>query len=254
MSDFPNAQTLLGNVQRSLQAHPPAMAALSKLQTYMQRKRWRAVLFGGALRDAMLGDTFASRDFEVVVESEEFGIFEQDFLPLVERRTRFGGLALRIDGVKIDVWPLHGTWAFRTKCVLPASFENLPATSLLSIEAVTLNLDALASGVPVVHEKNFFTSVVTRIVDINLSANPFPALSVVRTIVVAKKFGLRVTRELASFLISRRGLFEPSELESVQKAHYGEVLFPALMIEALLARLDTAVNSSQSQNFPLGSY
>lgn len=241
---FSEAELLLQRVQRYIDSSEAVALALCRIRGVLSERKCRGVFFGGLLRDAFLSPGLIEpRDIDLVVETDHFGELEKDFQEWIYRRTRFGGLVLEIAGVKLDIWPLTGTWGFTANLVQPASFANLPATALLSIEAVTLNLDSLQTGSPIVHEKKFFESTAKRIIDLNLGVNPFPSLSIVRTLIVAAKYDMQLSRSLASFLLEQRKVVPRQELELVQQNHYGQLIQSSSYIDEVLQSLQIQLQS-----------
>lgn len=185
---------------------------------------WRAFLFGGALRDLMIGGpSVCPRDIDIVVDGVSVERIASVFAEYVERRTRFGGLHLNVDGWMFDVWPLAQTWAFREGLVPCTGFAALPKTTFLNVEAAVIQLAARPGQRRVMHEHGFFDGVLDRTLEINLEENPFPVLCVVRSLITAARLDFKLSSRLASYILHHTAHAPVEELLAVQASHYGRI-------------------------------
>ncbi|HVF72323.1 MAG TPA: hypothetical protein VM940_12010 [Chthoniobacterales bacterium] len=183
-------------------------------------------IFGGVIRDLMLkGPSISPRDVDLVVG----GIGIQDmggvFAEGLQRRNRFGGLHVAIHGWHFDVWPLGETWAFRQNFVAPATFETLPKTTFLNIEAVVVRLDTKSWRYREIHTHGFFEALLTRTLEINCEANPYPILCVVRSLLMAAKLQFAIGPRLASYICEHARTVDVDQVMDVQWQHYKRFVF-----------------------------
>lgn len=219
------------------QDHTVYNGAVRSIIEQIRRNRWRAVLFGGMLRDLMVyGLSKRPRDVDIVVADTTEDELSRAFAEFISKRTRFGGLHLRCDGRPFDVWALSDTWAFRTLkgSAFVCDFENLPKTTFLNVEAVAADIAPSRSGTWHVYEHGFFQGIAERILEVNLEDNPFPALCVVRALNMTQRLRFAIGPRLAKYLIHYGGLFSGEELAEVQLNHYGSCDHTAGDFEALL--------------------
>ena len=170
------------------------------LQTLRGLKGFSApvFIFGGVIRDLMLrGPSISPRDVDLVVGYIPLRDLSSVFAEGVERRNRFGGLHVAIHGWQFDVWPLAETWAFRQNVIRPVTFETLPKTTFLNIEAVVVRLDTRAWRYREIYTHGFFEAMLTRTLEINCEANPYPILCVVRSLLMAAKLNFSIGPKLA---------------------------------------------------------
>lgn len=123
-------------------------------------------LFGGAIRDIMLD--VPPNDLDIVVHkmTPELAKYLQKF-PYKENY--FGGYKIQTKEFEMDVWSLEEHWAFQKGhvCNDPVSFDNLPKTTFLNINAVAAELNLVSLNIDIV-ENGFFDCIKNKQLDINL--------------------------------------------------------------------------------------
>lgn len=185
---------------------------------------YNAYIFGGLLRDLMIGRLKSQpRDIDIVIGQTSADCVATTFSRYLKRRTRFGGLHLNNEGWLFDVWPLEETWAFRSGLGLTADFSELPKTTFLNVEAVAIELSSRPGKTRCVYSSGFFEGIANREVDINLEENPFPALCVVRSLITAARLQFSISSRLAKYIESAMQEIAIEELIEVQRHHYGSV-------------------------------
>jgi len=124
------------------------------------------------------------------------------------------------DGVTLDIWALGETWAFK-EGLLKASVGNLPRSVFLTIDAVAVSISSRT-----VYEYRFFESLASKRLDIVLAKNPFPALAVLRSVVLRRRYDLKFSKELRDYIsyFWRNSKDPLTELDEVQISHYGSRL------------------------------
>lgn len=196
---------------------PVAGPLLEAVQTH----RWRAFAFGGTPRGVLdEGPHYRPRDLDLVFEDTHFNEFALMFGAQVTRKTRFGGLHLRIQHMEIDAWPLSSTWAFREGFVRDISFQALPQTTFFNADAIAISLTPRTQGREL-YEAGFQRAWNDRVLDINLSQNPFPSLCIVRAFRLASSFSFQFAPRLVKYLVETMEAVSDAELSDVQRAHYG---------------------------------
>jgi hypothetical protein len=122
-----------------------------------------------------------------------------------------------------DVWPLAETWALRERLVPPLGGSSLPRSTFLNVEAVATELQVSPGRPRTLHAHGFFEGILSRTLDINLEANPFPALCIVRGLITAARLGFAIGPRLAAYIECHSGRVPLEELVAVQLAHYGRI-------------------------------
>jgi hypothetical protein len=205
--------------------------ALHIVRSKIQLVGWRAHIFGGTLRDlATISASHPPRDLDLVIENVEVSDLERVFRDYVVRKTRFGGLNLRVLSLPVDVWPLHRTWAFAEGIYSSADITELPRTTFLNVEAVTAELDSKKGKERSISEFGFFAGLEARVLEVNLLENPYPALCIVRAFATAIRLNFRVGPVLARFLMREASRVTNEELEQTQFSHYGSLKVSPLEI------------------------
>ncbi len=191
------------------------------------------VLFGGTLRSLLVSRVFSRRlgrprDVDIVVAGTTVDALRAQFKARIARETRFGGLKLRCARMEFDVWPLDRTWAFAHAGVASPSFQALPQTTFLNIEAIAVDIwpdpgtrrRRIYSG-----DDQFFHGIRTRTVEINRQDNPFPALCVVRALIMATSIDFAIGPRLAKYIAHVGRQLSVRELEEIQRHHYGTLRY-----------------------------
>lgn len=187
------------------------------------------VIFGGTLRSLLLSrlrsrPSFGRpRDLDFVVADVSLDNLRSRLQKHLVRQTRFGGLKLLRDSWQFDVWPVHQTWAIREDESLEPRFDSLPRTTFFNLEAIAVEAWAAPGKVRVMYsgDDQFFHGVIERTIEINREENPFPALCVVRSLVLASQTQFAVGPRLAEYLSIQRKSLSDADLVDAQQRHYG---------------------------------
>ena len=188
-----------------------------------------AVYFGGTLRSLLLARLSGKRkigrprDLDIVVADNSIESLRGRLQQHILRETRFGGLKLLREAWQFDVWPLHQTWAFKEDQSLPASFDALPATTFFNLEAIAVDAWTKRGAPRQVYsgDDRFFDGLLTQTIELNRESNPYPALCVVRSLVMACSTRFFIGSRLCEYLVTARDLVSDKELDDIQLHHYG---------------------------------
>lgn len=190
----------------------------------------QAVLFGGTLRTLLLsrladGTPGRPRDVDIVVSGLSIEALKTRFQAIITRETRFGGIQLQRREWQFDVWPLGQTWAFMHDRRTVPAFEALPSTTFFNLEAIAVDVWAprghrrrLYSG-----DDQFFEGVLSRTLEVNREDNPFPALCVVRALVMSADLDFRIGPRLAHYIALHGKDLTSVNMDDLQRKHYGRV-------------------------------
>ncbi len=196
-------------------------------------RRWRAYIVGGTLRDVMLAPPSAfPRDIDLVISGCPEHVVEATFRDLVKRRTRFGGLHLvaqfRYGGISsscgqvlFDVWRLEDTWGIHD-AGLPPTIESFVKTPFLNIDSAAIELVPRKARRRVI-ELGFFESLLSQTLEINYAPNPFPAVCVVRSLIMAAKLKYSLGPSLSRYIANYSQEASVDELLEAQISHYGRI-------------------------------
>ena len=183
------------------------------------------MLFGGMIRDfALYPPKLFSSDIDLVVDGDDWAI-ERCLERFNATTNRFGGYRLMLGSRTVDIWALRQTWAFTSGHVAGHTFQELTQTTFFNWDAAVYEL---RSGT--LHcLDNYFELLQSRVLDINLEANPNPAGNVLRALRLAfsgeAKLGARLTKYLLRFLDSAdsrdfgvySGVLERKSLDTIAK-------------------------------------
>lgn len=187
-------------------------------------ENWNAFIFGGFLRDLMIYGTSAEpRDIDLVVTNKSLDQLRSSLSTYIERETRFGGLHVRIAGLKFDIWPLMQTWAFEYCSDIAPTPMNLPKTAFLNVEGVVAELPSEGRATRV-YEHEFVNALRSRQLDINLKENPFPTLAAVRALITARRLNYSLSKRLTEYILAAVDSHGIDSLIVAQQAHYSDII------------------------------
>lgn len=191
----------------------------------------QAVLFGGTLRSLLLSrlrkrrHVGRPRDVDIVVAGMNMDVLRERFRALITRETRFGGLQLQRVNWQFDVWPIQCTWAFVQDDTQSPQFAALPYTTFFNLEAIAVDVWPSPGRPRTIYsgDNQFFEGIISRVIEINREENPFPALCVVRSLVMASSTGFSIGPRLAQYLALKATSISNEELVDAQRKHYGRI-------------------------------
>lgn len=233
--------TLSRRFDTFLQSRPDEDSLRRVFQAF-QRPSWEAHLFGGLLRDILLNGVRANpRDVDLVLAESCIDEVADVFSDAIERKTRFGGLHLHLYGWHIDVWSLEQTWAFHRDNKFSVTFQDLPKTTFLDVDAVAMQLfrSAEKKSAPGIFESGFFRAMNEQIVDVNFEPNPYPELCVVRGLEIAERLGFALGPDLVAYIAEHAPptIAGVRNLADLQRSHYGTVRLSVEKLHLQLQRV-----------------
>lgn len=215
------------------------MATLMETISTMRSRGWTAFAFGGIPRGVFEnGRKYRPRDFDLVFDDEHFSSFESAFEHYIVRHNSYGGLRLNVKGLAIDAWPLSKTWAFREGWRGEPSFQKLPSTTFLNVDGIVVEVTPSKGKQRRVYENGFFQGWKEKTLDINLQANPYPSICVVRTLRMSKEFEFCLSRRLAYYVWEMLNRIAMPVFQRAQLNHYGVVDFDSVALRAIQKKLE----------------
>jgi hypothetical protein len=208
--------------------------------------------FGGLPRDLIAYNRPRQpRDVDLVMEADEVETVLEKFEPSLIRRNRFGGLRLDIHGWAIDVWPASRTWAFQAGIVGGREVQDLPRTTFFNVEAIVVELaPRRTSRKRRVYEHGFFDALARRELDINLEDNPYPALCIVRAMVLSRRLRFSLSPKLVGYIVYYSSQYGVDQLLETQRSHYGRHLARASDIALWIDDVRAHNRRSHRLSFP----
>lgn len=250
VQDFP--KRLRANFSAFISRRQERPAALSEVVRVVRQRGLTVFAFGGIPRGVLnSGRRYQPRDLDLVFEDQHFEFFESAFESFVQRRNSYGGLRLKIENMSVDAWPLSATWAFRTGAFSGPSFEKLPHTTFLNVDGIIVELSPKKGRARRIYEAGFFSAWNDRILDINLRENPYPAICVARALCISRRFGFRLSHDLATYLWDVLSSEPVEELLNAQIKHYGQIEFSKENLHSLRRGLEKHFSTSSPSPFAL---
>ena len=187
-----------------------------------------AFLCGGAVRDILLhGQKFAPRDLDIILEYLSENKIETLLKTYPSRRTKFGGISIKVLDWNLDIWPLMETWAFKERLVRGICFANFPETTFLNIDAVAIELFTKRGQARKIYSKGFFEAILNKTIDINFEENPYPAVCIVKSLANALRLRFRLSRRLAEYVVRHSERIDTEELASIYRKRYQSPMLSA---------------------------
>jgi len=210
---------------------------LKPLLHEIRRRGRRAYLFGGTLRDLMLhGLGKSPRDLDIVVAELRPDLYAY-LQPNIRRQTRFGGIEVTIGHWDLDIWQLSSTWAFREGLIQADSFQELPRTTFLNVQAVAVEIGPSPKKPGRIVEHGFFQAVANRTIDINLQHNPFPGCCLLSALATAYKLDFAISPRLIRYIIHHGSKVDFQALCDYQARRYGRVMYGRDLLRSWIAHL-----------------
>lgn len=197
-----------------LSEHPQ----IEDLINYLEAKS-NILLFGGSVRD--YGENRFSiipRDFDMVVADLDENLEEIILMfGLVPQKNKFDGYKIRVNNLKIDIWKIQDTWAFKHNEVVYNSKKDLNKTVFLNIDSIfyDLNEDKLI-------DERFIDREEINMIDIVLSSNPYPELNLMRAFRFKYKYKLTFSNRLNEYLMNWMKNFD-NEYEAINNLRKTEL-------------------------------
>jgi hypothetical protein len=141
---------------------------------------------------------------------------QSDLKSITNRQNRFGGLHITLSHWHCDIWSLPMTWGFRNNSELQAKVENPPKTTFLNVEAIAVEIGD-SGRIGDVFECGFFDALMSKTIDINLEANPYPSLSAVRALLTAAKLDYALSSRLCNYIIEAADTYGVQSFVEAQK-------------------------------------
>jgi hypothetical protein len=218
----------------------------------IERAGARAFFFGGLLRHLLLRPIYEQpRDVDLVIDCKSNDELARLLSDLPTKVNRFGGVRV-LTTIPIDIWALRETWAFKSG-FCPVSAENLPRTTFFNVEAVVASLDLGSHHRRDVYSAGFFQGLDSKTLEVNLAANPFPALCIARAMVLATTLDFWIGRTLAEYIVRETSMLSSEELEQIQRTHYGDVRLSAKSVRMLASDIADQIESGYERIALAGS-
>ncbi|MGA2538222.1 MAG: hypothetical protein ABSF53_19590 [Terracidiphilus sp.] len=243
--DTPEALGTILNERLASYLSDPRNSVVKQLFAAWTELGWKAYIFGGMLRDVTLFANKANpRDIDIVVSNKSLNQLKRHFSKYILRETRFGGLHIQIADIKFDIWPLQQTWAFGNTLKLSPKAINLPRTTFLNVEGIVAELPNFRTESKV-FEYGFIKAINSRELDINLTENPYPALSAIRSIITARKLKFKLSIALRKYILHAVESEGLDALVDAQLKHYSTIILKKDALRKEVSKLGEADHTPQ---------
>lgn len=208
--------------------YPNVSSLINQLQEYGE-----VLLFGGVIReynDSKFNNM--PRDFDIVINKINSNVKLDNVLNnFLYYKNRFDGYKIEIDSIKLDIWELEKTWAFREKKVEYSKNEypyKLQETVFLNIDSIVYNLTTKE-----VYNDKYREAMELKELDIVLEENPYKDLNILRALVFKRKYNMKFSDKLTLILEEyiQKNYDYINKLYEVQFKHYNEYKLDKYTIE-----------------------
>ncbi len=209
-----------------------------------------AFLCGGAARDILLSHNYnpiIPRDLDIVLKYADLNKLSDSFVNSVKRWNCYGGVAIQIKDLSLDLWRLSETWASKKKYVEVKGFVDFPKTTFLDIDSVAVQLFKGKGQKRKIYSKGFFEAILKKTIEINLEDNPNPAMCIVRSLRIANKFKFAIGPRLARYMISYTNQIEIEELAEIYQRRYASACVTTEKLYNCFKRIETQMQASNNR-------
>lgn len=202
-----------------------------------------AFLFGGIVRDAVLGFGGVFGDIDIFVS----GPLDADFasgLSRYSRRTNFGGLRLVVGKFDIDIWELPQSYAFRIEKGRAISIPSLLDTVCFSSDAVAVSL--LDSKI--ITTSKFRETVRNKSLTFVSPPRRLEILQAVRIARLMVKIDLLPDMEVAQFFVSAVRQFGVEGLVRAEEKWRGRRVLDAYLLDAVHLSCEELISKGEQRS------
>ncbi|WP_055437149.1 hypothetical protein [Lacinutrix algicola] len=195
-------------------------------------------LFSGIIRNYFLKNS-TIRDVDIVIESDE-GI--QSLLEKYEYRINsFGGYKVMINRMEVDIWRMDKTWAINHhQTILNFDLDKyLPNTAFFNFSAIIYSINKKEF----IYTKHFLRFLRDKKMDVVYIPNANYHLCVVNSFYYSDKYNLKFSKKLSETIKKIHSRID-KDYSSVQKKHFGEILYKNVEIDDRLQNLNEDFNST----------
>lgn len=185
-------------------------------------------IFSGVVRNFFIRYNGDIRDLDIVVKAENDSL-ENLLSTLQYERNSFGGYKLIIDSLKVDLWRIENTWAYKTNKINIDlfNFYTLPNTAFFNFSAIIFHYN----NKKFIYNQGFLKFLKTKKIDLVLAENPMPQLCIVNTLYYHHKFNLAISINLKKYCISYFFKYNEDDFNQVQLKHFKEIKYEYLYIK-----------------------
>jgi hypothetical protein len=217
---------------------------------FLEKCESPAYLFGGAVRDIFLkGNNAKPNDFDIVFSESGIDKFLDNFRKHKVVKNNFGGYKVLYQGVTLDVWEIESTWAFKNNKVPYTNVSSILDTTFLNIESVLLELNPKSGKKRKVYYRDFFHSIETEELDINLPDNPFLDLSYSRIIHFSIMNKFSISPDLIQWMKYHKESVSINSVIKKYEAKYGLIGWEKKKISDFFYALNSEFNENSLNNF-----
>lgn len=204
------------------------------------------IIFSGVIRDFALGYLGPVRDLDLVV-TKDFDSLEallQNTKGIRYRKNSFGGFKISISNLEIDIWDINNTWAFNGERMNKSLFIDYSLT-----ESCFFNFSSIIFKMKnrkFIGSKYFSEFLKEQKLDIVLSNNPYPELCIINTFYYRKKYDLKLSKYLKSYIYKNFFEIESSKFDSIQRKHFDKIIFPYSTLKEEVKKLVRNKNNEKA--------
>lgn len=201
----------------------------------LMSQKTNVYLFSGIIRNYFLKNSII-RDVDIVIESDDK---IQSLIKKYEYRINsFGGYKVMINDMEIDIWRMDKTWAINYhQTILNFDLDKyIPNTAFFNFSAIIYSINKKEF----IYTKHFLRFLRDKKMDVVYIPNANYHLCVVNSFYYSDKYNLKFSKHLSEIIKKIHSRID-KDYSSVQKKHFGEILYKNLEIEERLEKLNTDI-------------
>lgn len=208
-----------------------------------------AYLFGGQVRDALLGSTGAFGDVDIFVSGPLNPEFAER-VSRIHRRTNFGGMRLVVGRYDLDIWELAKSHAFRFERCPEKNVKGLLSTVCFSTDAVAVSL---LSG-RVLADRSFNKTASSRVFEFVSKPSSLEILQVVRIARLCVKNAVSPDAEVCQYFVDGVRSFGVDGLVSAEQKWKGRRLLDERLVRMLDRSCHALLSSGRTSDFQMTGF
>lgn len=228
-------KTLDKVITEYLDKHPPAKDLFEGL-----KQLGNVYLIGGVLREYRDNDGIdVLRDIDMIVDIPEqpYKQFLDSYMPEVNV---FGGYKICCSGLIVDIWRLEQTWAYANHKIICKDKDyvsNLVRTVFLNMDAIVYDLQR-----DIWYDSGYLNALNEGVLDVVLKENPQIGLNIIRSLVIKKKYNMRMSEELCNIISGycTKSRDAVQELYKIQLNRYKKEIISMKELEKELSSIRSA--------------
>lgn len=188
------------------------------------------LFFGGVLR-SILNKKSIIRDFDIIVDSKDKNTILDaiNLFSLSYVKNKFGGYKIDFGNIKMDIWYLEETWAFKNGLV-ECSTKNLTKSVFLNIDGIVFNYTKNE-----LFDDEYQKACKLKMIDVVLMQNPDIHLNLLRALIIRNDYEFQFSKKIEMIYLdlfrNEKSLFIENIKNRQETRYKGQKIHEDFLIE-----------------------